>query len=115
MIFSILVSAPLSPPGNFTGRHTSAWCLQYSWSHIPVKQAQGIITGYNIYIKELPAGATVKHTTGNVTVKEICGLKPYTRYQASIKGFTKVGEGGSGSQSGWKTVRTDEDGVYKIF
>eukprot|EP00794_Sanderia_malayensis_P017426 gene17426-19170_t len=86
-------STPIAPPMNFVGFNTSAWCLNFTWTQIPVHLARGIIIGYNVYMSTSSNGPNTKHITIATNRTQICNLKPYTLYYAKIEGFTKVGPG----------------------
>ena len=93
--------------------------MKFQWTHIPIKKARGIITGYNIYLRESVSGdrapEQTQHPVANSNTTQICGLKAFTNYQASIKGFTKFGEGTIEGLQTWITVKTDENGNFNFF
>ena len=104
---------PLQPPSNIKVFNTSSFCLMVTWSHISKQHAQGIITGYYIYISKKVSNTWNRVQVPYVDNKEICSLEPYTFYEVEMEGFTIKGEGPRSSPA--VEGITDEYGMLLFY
>ena len=107
--FSIKRAAPTAPPviDKAETKAEDAHTIKVTWKEIAEKDQNGIIIVYTVAYKvegqpsQLSLNTTDKHTV-------IKGLRPYTSYCISVRGYTKIGP------SDWSpctTVKTLQSGA----
>ena len=83
---------PLCPPANVRFINTTSTSVVLKWSDVPVKCANGIITGYNISLMRMRFLTKIKrYTTNKGMVFE--GLAKYEYFCAKVVAFTYLGSG----------------------
>lgn len=90
----------------------SSSSLLITWG-IP-NEPNGNITRYEILQRNAPflgAGFTIGTVMSDLQFLTVHNLRPFTVYEFSVVSYT----GGGGTQSGWSSGTTDEDGEYCMF
>jgi len=107
--FSIKRAAPSAPPviDKAKTEAEDAHTISVTWNEIVKEDQNGIILGYTVSYKVegQPTELSLNTTDKNTVIK---GLKPYTSYCISVRGYTKIGP------SDWSpctTVRTLQSGA----
>lgn len=89
-------SAPSGSPVGVTINYIlPATTAKLSWTPVPKEQRNGIITGYDVYVKEHDSGSTqeILVEEADATSVEVSNLNPLTLYHFSISAKTKAGSG----------------------
>jgi Down syndrome cell adhesion protein len=109
LIATTLQDVPTSPPEKIECSATSPQSLHLRWDPPPLEARHGVIQGYKV---EVLNADEEESETKVVSETELIlhGLKKYSNYSFSVRGFTAVGEGTDSSQL---VCRTDEDGKKK--
>ncbi|XP_052787351.1 protogenin B-like [Mya arenaria] len=89
LVVTTMEEAPERPPSVTLEPHVGG--LHVSWEVLPAIEAQGVITGYTIYVRK-QGGQDVTEITlnGTVTSHAVNGLEPGTDYEVRAIAFTSV-------------------------
>ena len=109
MRFFFVVSS--APPENIKMKNTSSTSLLVSWQQIPLRQRNGIITGYKIDYRETKTLNWASETVAKQMSVEITGLEKYRWYEMRINGRTSQGVGIGNATL---LILTDEDGELML-
>lgn len=104
------IPVPEAFPGNFSGYNISQTAIQLFWAPVPQDEANGIVIGYNVSLKEADGVQPTRYITfDGFNVQAVIGwLRPFTVYKLNVRAFTIKG---SGPPSPFITVKTEEEGV----
>lgn len=92
----VIVTVPKGAPVNVTAVPETNSSIRVSWKPVPVEERHGIITQYNVTVKDKTSS---KEVLQNVTVSEasvtvvIDNLEMYVTYLIQVQAFTKEGAG----------------------
>ncbi|OXA56397.1 Down syndrome cell adhesion molecule-like protein Dscam2 [Folsomia candida] len=120
-VATTLQDVPTQPPEKFECRSTSPQSLALTWEPPPLEARHGVVQGYKVDVlvvggqdegpgseAESGDGIETKVTTERDLV--LHGLRKWTNYSVTVRGFTVVGDGAVSTPL---LCRTDED-VRKI-
>ena len=100
MKFFSLHAAPSGPPENVRAVATSAVEISVSWDEVAARDQNGIILLYEVVVEpQITFGGSLMQTTINVTnmTTPLSDLHPYVNYTISVRAYTSVGPGPSGT------------------
>ena len=90
--FSIKRTAPSAPPiiDKAETKAEDAHTIKVTWKEIAEKDRNGIIIVYTVAYKveDQPTQLSLNTTDKNTVIK---GLKPFTSYCITVRGYTKIG------------------------
>ncbi|XP_031558188.1 protein sidekick-2-like, partial [Actinia tenebrosa] len=100
---------PESPPRNISKQKEESNAVTLAWQPPSSKQANGIILGYNITLKDLLRDKISYKRVNTSTHLRIDGLYPYTDYEITIRAFTRKGDGIVSEKI---AIKTEPSGKY---
>ena len=85
--------APSGSPVGLSVRHSLPTTAELSWSTLPVKKQNGVITGYKVKVVGPDSPGEISVQGAGTTSVQILGLRPFTSYIFNVSAMTKVGTG----------------------
>ena len=107
--FKLFHAVPSSAPVGLSGTVVSSTSILLTWSAPLDDTHNGIIVLYTVRVLELDTGTESYHNTTETSLALI-SLHPYYLYECSVAAVTV----GYGPYSTVFSLRTDQDGTYKI-
>ena len=94
----LINSVPSGSPGELTVNHRLPTTAKLSWTPLPEKERNGVVTGYTVQVMG-PDQSTLYNqvVSEDVISIEIPNLNPSTLYTFKVSAKTKAGSGPEGS------------------